>query len=80
MPEFDRIIVEAKVIMTLDPVKVSPMHTKQDIIVADATGGIKLTVWNNDINLLEDDESYNLQNIQICTFNNKIFCLQPENA
>ena len=44
MPEFDRIIVEAKVIMTLDPVKVSPTHTKQDIIVADATGGIKLTV------------------------------------
>ena len=44
MPEFDGIIVEAKVIMTLDPVKVSPTHTKQDVIVADATGGIKLTV------------------------------------
>ena len=28
MPEFDKIIVEAKVIMTLDPVKVSPTHTK----------------------------------------------------
>ena len=70
-PEFEKIIIDAKVLVTLDPVKVLPTHTKQDVIVADPTGGIKLTLWNNDINTLEDEVSYNLQNIQIRTFNNK---------
>ena len=70
-PEFEKIIIDAKVLVTLDPVKVLPTHTKQDVIVADLTGGIKLTLWNNDINTLEDEVSYNLQNIQIRTFNNK---------
>ena len=70
-PEFEKIVLDAKVIVTLDPVKVSSTQTKQDVIVADSTGGIRLTLWNNDINMLEDEVSYNLENIQIRTFNNK---------
>ena len=56
-----------------------PTHAKQDAIVADATGGIKLTLWNDDINTLEDDHivitNRILKFVHLITNN---ICVQPE--
>ena len=72
-PTYDKINVTTKVITTFDPVKVSLAHTKQDIIIADATGVIKPTSWNEDINKLEDGESYKFPKLQIKSFRNTQF-------
>lgn len=73
MADYEKVKVQAKVITTLDPVKVSVNNTKQDVVIGDETGSMKLTLWNKDVNTLQDGESFLIENIQIRSFRNQKF-------
>ena len=62
-----------KVLNTDEPVEVSGGKTKQDITISDSSGCIRLTVWEEYINKLEEDTSYHFSGVTVRTFKGKIF-------
>lgn len=56
--------VAIKAIKVTQPELVSD-KTKQDVYVADATGSIRLTLWQEDINKLDVNQSYLLKNVNV---------------
>ena len=51
---------------------------KQDVIIADSTGTIKLTLWGNEIGKFETDASYQLQHMSIRTYNGSKYLNFPK--
>ncbi len=60
MQEFDRVNVRVKVIH---------IQKKQEIVIADSTNNCILTLWENDIDTLELDESYYMSKMLVRVFN-----------
>ena len=58
MKDYARVTVKAKVINILDPKIVTDGKLVQQITLADATSCVVLTLWENDVNRLDLDESY----------------------
>ena len=48
------------------------IHSVCDITVADSTGAILLTLWNNDIGLVEEGKDYTLLNGYVKVFQNSL--------
>ncbi|XP_069109877.1 uncharacterized protein [Argopecten irradians] len=72
IPEYNKVAVVAKVASVGEPTKQEvrgAQMTKQDIIIADNTGFINLTVWNNLIHKLLENNSYKLTNLTTRNFN-----------
>jgi ssDNA-binding replication factor A large subunit len=69
MANFDLVNVEVKVSQVNPPCTVPTGKLKQDLIVADSTGTIKLTIWGNEVGKYEIDSSYQLQQMSIRTYN-----------
>ena len=65
----DRVDVKIKVLKTTEPVEVSTGKQKQDIVIADKSAAIKLTLWEADIGMLEETQSYKLRQMMVRTFN-----------
>ena len=71
LPDFTRVTVDIKVLSIDDKVEVKPQLFKQDVTIADSTCAAQLTVWQTDIDKIELDKSYQLQNVAVRTFDNK---------
>ena len=56
------------VIKVKDPQSVGKGKTKQEVIVADDTGSICLTLWGDDIGKLTEAKSYQLNRVQVHKF------------
>lgn len=50
---------------------------KQDTTIADATASTRLTLWESDIGLLEQDESYQLTKVMVRTFQGQPYLSYP---
>lgn len=50
---------------------------KQDVIIADATGTARLTIWQLDINKLEKGKSYELKGINVREYCNIKYLTPP---
>ena len=68
LDEYDRVTVRAAVLKVKDPQSVSKGKMKQDIIVADESGTIPLTLWEEDIGKLVQYTSYQLNRVQVHKF------------
>lgn len=68
LDEYDRVTVRAAVLKVKDPQSVSKGKTKQEIIVADESGTIPLTLWEEDIGILVQYTSYQLNRVQVHKF------------
>lgn len=53
--DYDKITIRAKVVKVQPPVQLSAGLKKQEITVADSTGAIKVTLWENSINSVDED-------------------------
>ena len=60
--------------MTFDPVQVSHQNQKQDVIVADESGSIKVMLWNEDVHILQTNKCYLLQSSKYAASKQKNFC------
>ena len=71
IPENQRVTIKARVIKFNDPQNIHGGKTKQDIIVADDTGKATLTLWGDNIGLLKQHQSYQLNRLQVKFYLNK---------
>ena len=68
LQDFQNIIVRAKVLTLKEPLEVKPSLLKQDVIIADATGTVRLTVWQQDTNQLCIEKSYVFDKVTIRSY------------
>ena len=62
---YEKVTVRVKVLRVQPPTDVSSVLRKQQVTVADATGAIKVTLWEGSIGLLKEDISYELKNFTV---------------
>lgn len=67
MCDYDKVSVKAKVLSVHPPVEVGAGLTKQDVAVSDASGAIKITLWESNVNCIKVDISYELTNFSVRT-------------
>ena len=74
MPDYETAQIKVKVLMTFDPVRVSHLNEKhlnekKDVILADDSGSIKLTLWNRHQSM--NAISSKISKYGLCSANNK---------
>ena len=65
---FQRVTVEVKVVRMEDAVEVTGGKKKRDLIVGDASGSCRCTLWEADIDRLEDEKCYRLKEFMVKEF------------
>lgn len=67
--DYSLVDVTVKVINKESPLEVKSDLVKRDIIIADATGDARLTLWQDDIDKLDVGVCYNLEMLTVRSFN-----------
>lgn len=67
--EYQHVSVAAKVLRVDNQIEVKPGLYNQDSTIADSTGTARLTLWQENINKLEEKKSYELKNLIVRSFN-----------
>lgn len=78
--KFQTVSVTAKVLTLSERVEVKPQLYKQDITLSDATGTARMTVWQTDIDKLEENESYEFKDLLVNSFNNLRYLSPPKSG
>ena len=68
---FQRVSTNVKVIAINEPLNVSGGKTKQDITVADSTSTSRLTLWQENVDTLTQNQSYHLSNMVVREYQNQ---------
>ena len=68
MSNFERVNVQVKALKDIGPDKVMSGKYKQDVIIANKSGAMKLTVWENEVGLLEEGKCYQLNQMMVKTY------------
>lgn len=79
-PSFQRICVKVKVINLKPPIHITGERLKQDITIADATGVIRLYVWEQQVNTLKLNQSYSLQQYMGREFSSQKYLTTPRDG
>ena len=66
---FEHVSVKVKVFNVDDVIEVKGDKRKQDIIIKDSTGSAKFTVWEDNINKIQQGKSYNLADVVVWEYN-----------
>ena len=74
------ISVTVKVLHLEPKMEVKPDLYKQDVTVADSTGTVRLTLWQDVIGKLEVDKSYLVENLLVKSFNNVKYLTPPKSG
>ena len=77
-PVYSKVSFQAKVINVDDPVKLSGGLSKQEVTVADSTAAARITLWQSDINTLEEFESYYFKGMTVRSFKNEKNLSKPK--
>ncbi|XP_033758511.1 uncharacterized protein LOC117340846 [Pecten maximus] len=81
---FQKVTIKAKVMDKSPPEQLSTKSkslTKADVVVADSTGSIKLTLWEQVIEQIEVSKSYLMKSLTVREFdNNKILSSSQDSA
>ena len=80
LTDFDLVTVSAKIGKASKKIEVKQGLFKQDLGISDVTATDRLTVWQETIDRLTVGTSYTLQGLQVRSFNNKKYCLNPSQA
>ena len=67
---FERVSVNIKVIKKMESEIVLTGKKKQDVIVGNSSATGKVTLWENNIDSLQEQASYTLENFVVCEYNN----------
>ena len=80
LQDFQNIIVRAKVLTLKESLEVEPSLLKQDIIIADATGTVRLTVWQQDTNQLCIGKSYVFDKVTVRSYDGSKYLTPPKSS
>ena len=75
---YDKVSISGKVIRVQSPVKLARGLTKQDVTLADKTGAIKVTLWQNFVGCLQDESRYELTNLNVRTYKYEKYLSVPK--
>ena len=73
LSQYQRVTVEGKVVELDGAKEVSVELKKQDLIVAESSGSIRLTIWQQMIGQVEKDKSYRFNKMMVRLFKGKKF-------
>ena len=62
------------------PTKVATGKTKQDTVITDATGTLRLTLWEEDVGRLDEGKSYKLVNMLVRCYKGCNYLSFPTNG
>ena len=80
-PIGEHVTVIAKVTQIKDPTKVRTGKIKRDATLTDASGSIRFTLWENQLDLVDLDNSYKIINAEVSAFRGTKYLSYPrENA
>ena len=65
MGHYDRVTLQVTAIKVKDPVTVSSSKQKHEIIITDSTGCTTLTLWEEDVGMIIETKSYQVNRIQV---------------
>ena len=77
LSEHDRVTIRVSVLKVNEPEQLVSGHTKQAIKVADATGQTTVTLWGNDIAILQLHKCYQLNRLEIHSYLGKTYLSFP---
>ena len=75
--DYDKVTIRAKV------VKVQPLAEglkKQEVTAADSTGVIKITLWEDAVNAVDEDVCYEFSNFTIRTYKHERYISMPKSS
>ena len=65
---------EVKVLSVMEPKLIERKQLNcQEMIVADESGALRLSVWKNEVNSMKQGESYQPENVSVCEYVGKKF-------
>ena len=76
--EYDNVTVSAKVLYVEEPVQVSSISTIQEVTIADASAAAKLTLWQDNLNAVEEGNCYEFKNVVVRVFRNEQYLSIPK--
>ena len=77
---YSKVTFTAKVISVSKPEKISNGLTKQEVIVSDSTGPARLTLWEADIDSLQEFQSYVFRDMNVRSFKNEKYLTKPRDT
>ena len=66
--EFNRVSASVKVVFVHDAVQLACGKNKQDVIISDCTAVGRFVLWEDDVDILVEKESYRLNNVLVKEF------------
>jgi len=72
MPPFTRVTCEAKVVRLDEPTETASGKILQNVLVADSSGMARVIIWENDINKLEINKSYQFNKMMLREFRGQV--------
>lgn len=78
--DFQRVSIDIKVAYLYEPLRVTGGKRKQDIVIADSSTTARLTLWEERINSMDEEESYALQNVVVRQFRDRKYLSMAKNG
>lgn len=75
--EHDRVTVRVSVLKVNEPQTLNGGKIKQDVTVCDATGKASLTLWGSDVGFLKPKKSYQLNRLEVRSYQGKYHLAFP---
>ena len=79
-PEHERVTIKVNVVKVHEPQTLNGGKRKQEVLVADCTGKVMITLWEADIGRLELHKLYQLNRLEIRTYQGKYYLSFPSTA
>ena len=76
--QYQKVSTDVKVLVKREPIFVSTGKMKQDVIVADHTSTMKVTLWEDYVNVMEEDKSYSLTDFVVREYNYRQYLSMPK--
>ena len=80
MRNYDKINLQIKVVKVQPPTRVPSGKEKQDLLVGDKTGCIKLTVWQEEVGKFETNHCYKLDHVAVRVYDDIKFISYPKDG
>lgn len=75
--EYTRVTFSAQVAKVSEPRSVGAGKTKQEVLLCDASGSATLTLWEDDVNMLTENKSYQMNRLVVRSFLGKNYLSMP---
>lgn len=80
LPNWQIVCVKIKVLKRGEPIEIKPGLTKQDYTIADTSGTAELILWQEDVDKLNVNESYEVGHLMVKSFEGKKYLTPPKTA